>query len=65
MYDFNGKAVPNCKFEVDTQRLLELIKERIKEGVDAFFKCSEKITYQNSAVENAFGEDVQELDIES
>lgn len=42
MYNFSGKAVPNCRFAVSTQRLLELIRQRIGLGVEAFFKCIEK-----------------------
>ncbi|MDY3778900.1 MAG: hypothetical protein SOZ77_01815, partial [Candidatus Limousia pullorum] len=29
MYDLNGKPVPNCRFNIDTQLLLKLIKQRI------------------------------------
>ena len=47
MYDFNGKAVPNCRFEIDTDSLLELIRQRIRKGVDAFFKCIEKAILGN------------------
>jgi len=48
LYNFDGKPVPNCKFEINTDHLLELIKTRIGQGVDAFFKCIEKIILQNA-----------------
>lgn len=53
MYDFNGKPVPNCRFNIDTQQLLELIKQRIQKGVDAFFKCIEKSILGNRAAQSA------------
>ncbi|MCI9105722.1 MAG: hypothetical protein HFG57_07155 [Lachnospiraceae bacterium] len=53
MYDFNGKPVPNCRFNIDTQQLLELIKQRIQRGVDAFFKCIEKSILGNRAAKFA------------
>jgi hypothetical protein len=53
MYDFNGQSVPNCRFEIDTQKLLELIKQRIQKGVDAFFKCIEKAILGNKAAQFA------------
>mgnify|MGYP000853004882 CR=1 FL=1 len=53
MYDFNGKAVPNCKFVIDTQKLIDLIKKRISEGVDAFFKCIEKTILGNKSAQLA------------
>lgn len=53
MYDFTGKPVPNCHFDIDTQQLLELIKQRIQKGVDAFFKCIEKSILGNRAAKSA------------
>ncbi len=53
MYDFNGKAVPNCKFRIDSKQLIELIKERIQKGVDAFFKCIEKTILGNATAQSA------------
>lgn len=53
MYDLNGKAVPNCRFNIDTQQLLELIKQRIQKGVDAFFNCIEKSILGNKAAQFA------------
>ncbi|MDY5027027.1 MAG: hypothetical protein SPF19_11005, partial [Oliverpabstia sp.] len=53
MYDLNGKPVPNCRFNIDTQLLLKLIKQRIQKGVDAFFKCIEKSILGNKAAQFA------------
>lgn len=53
MYDFNGKAVPNCCFEIDTSKLIELIKKRIQKGVDAFFNCIEKSILRNQVAQFA------------
>lgn len=53
MYDFNGKAVPNCKFEINIHDLLGLIKQRIRKGVDAFFNCIEKTIYNNKSAQRA------------
>lgn len=53
MYDFNGKPVPNCRFNIDTRQLIELIRHRIKEGVDAFFKCIEKSILGNESAQYA------------
>lgn len=53
MYDFNGKTVPNCRFLIDTGKLLKLIKERIQKGVDAFFQCIEKSILGNKAAQSA------------
>lgn len=53
MYDFNGEAVPGCKFAVDTAALLGLIKERIRKGVEAFFNCIEKTIDQNQSAQVA------------
>lgn len=53
MYNFNGEPVPNCKFDIDTQQLIELIKQRIQKGVDAFFKCIEKSILGNSTAQFA------------
>lgn len=53
MYDFNGKPVPNCRFNIDIRQLLELVKQRIQEGVDAFFKCIEKSILGNRAAQTA------------
>jgi len=53
MYDFNGKPVPNCRFNIATKQLLELIKQRIQKGTDAFFKCIEKSILGNRAAQFA------------
>ena len=53
MYDFNGKSVPNCRFEIDTQQLIDLIKKRIKKGVKAFFDCIEKSILGNKTAQFA------------
>lgn len=53
MYDFNGKPVPNCRFEIDTEKLIGLIKTRIQKGVDAFFKCIEKSILGNQVAQFA------------
>lgn len=53
MYDLNSKAVPNCKFEINTDDLLNLIKQRIKKGVDAFFYCIEKSILGNKKAQTA------------
>ncbi len=53
LYDLNGNAVPNCKFEVNTQHLLDLIKKRIQQGVDAFFKCIEKTMLEYEKVQQS------------
>lgn len=53
MYDFNGKAVPNCKFSMDTNELLGLVKERIWKGVEAFFNCIEKTICNNISAQRA------------
>lgn len=42
-----GELTPNCNFEVDTKELIELIKSRIKKGVDSFFSCFENIMRYN------------------
>lgn len=49
MYDFTGVPVPNCHFNIDTNQLIDLIKTRIKRGVDAFFTCMEKTIFNNNA----------------
>ena len=51
MYDFNGKAVPNCKFIINTENLIIEIKKRIQKGVDAFFKCIEKAILGNKSAQ--------------
>ena len=53
MYDFNGKPVPNCRFNIDIRQLLEWIKQRIQKGVDAFFKCIEKTVLGNRTAQFA------------
>lgn len=53
MYDVNSEPVPNCRFVIDTKQLLELIKARIKKGVDAFFKCIEKAVLKNAKAQDA------------
>lgn len=53
MYDINGKAIPNCRFIINTQQLIKLIKQRIKKGVDAFFKCIEKSILGNCVAQTA------------
>ena len=53
MYNFSGEPVPNCKFDIDTQQLIEMIKQRIQKGVDAFFKCIEKSILGNRAAQFA------------
>ena len=53
MYDFNGNAVENCKFDIDTQKLIELIKQRINKGVEAFFECMEKTILSNRSAQCA------------
>lgn len=53
MYDFNGKPVPNCRFDIDTAQLIELIKKRIQKGVDAFFNCIEKSILGNQVAQFA------------
>ena len=42
-----GELTPNCNFDVDTRELIELIKSRIKQGVDSFFNCFENIMLNN------------------
>lgn len=42
MYDVDGNEQPDCKFVVDTEELITLIKDRIQKGIDAFFKCMAK-----------------------
>lgn len=42
LYDIDGNKQPDCRFSVDTQELISLIKERIQKGIDAFFKCMAK-----------------------
>lgn len=46
MYDIDGQIQPSCRFEIDTQELISLIKARIQKGIDAFFQCMSK-TFQN------------------
>lgn len=53
MYDFNGKPVPNCRFEINTTELIELIKKRIQRGVDTFFNCIEKSILGNEVAQSA------------
>lgn len=53
MYDFNGEPVPNCKFDINTDQLIELIKKRIQRGVDAFFNCIEKSILGNRVAQFA------------
>lgn len=53
MYDFNGKPVPNCRFDINTIQLIELIKRRIQKGVDAFFNCIEKSILGNQVAQFA------------
>lgn len=53
MYDFSGKAVPNCRFIVDTNTLIDLIKKRIEKGVKAFFNCIEKSILNNETAQHA------------
>ncbi len=42
LYDIDGNMLSDCRFEVDTQNLISLIKARIQKGIDAFFKCMGK-----------------------
>lgn len=42
LYDIDGNMLSDCKFAVDTQSLISLIKARIQKGIDAFFKCMGK-----------------------
>ena len=42
LYDIEGKAKPDCQFMINTDELLDLIKNRIQKGIDAFFKCMER-----------------------
>lgn len=42
LYDIDGNMLSDCRFAIDTQSLISLIKERIQKGVDAFFKCMGK-----------------------
>lgn len=48
MYDFAGKPVPSCVFEIDTKELIDMIKKRISIGVEAFFRCFEKSMLENN-----------------
>lgn len=49
MYGFDGKAVSDCHFTINTKELLELIRNRIRLGVEAFFRCVEKTILNNQA----------------
>ncbi len=42
MYDMDGNKLSDCRFAVDTEELISLIKARIQKGIDAFFKCMSK-----------------------
>lgn len=42
MYDIDGKKQADCRFVIDTEELIALIKARIQKGIDAFFKCMSK-----------------------
>lgn len=42
LYDIDGNMLSDCRFAVDTQSLISLIKARIQKGIDAFFKCMGK-----------------------
>lgn len=42
LYNTDGEKIPNCKLSVDVNKLLDLIKARIKKGIDAFFRCLER-----------------------
>lgn len=42
LYDVEGEEQSNCKFVVDTEKLIVQIKDRIRKGVEAFFRCMEK-----------------------
>ena len=53
LYDKSGKAVPNCTFTIDTAKLIEMIKDRISDGVGAFFTCFEKSVLHNLSAQNA------------
>lgn len=48
LYDSDEKPVPNCRFIINTQQLIDLIKQRIQKGVEAFFACMEKSIRRNS-----------------
>ena len=39
MYDRDGKQAQDCKFIINSDELIELIKQRIKKGIEAFFAC--------------------------
>ena len=42
LYDMDGNKLSDCRFAVDTEELISLIKARIQKGIDAFFKCMSK-----------------------
>lgn len=43
LYDDSEKLQSGCRFSIDTQHLISLIRERIKKGVLSFFRCMEKM----------------------
>ena len=53
LYNFDGEPVPNCKFEINTVQLIELIKKRIQKGVDSFFNCIERSILRNPVAQYA------------
>lgn len=43
MYDRSEKLQPDCRFLIDTEELIQIIKMRIQKGTSAFFRCMEKV----------------------
>lgn len=43
MYDKSEKLQPDCRFLIDIDELIQIIKMRIQKGVSAFFRCMEKV----------------------
>lgn len=42
LYDVEGIQQPGCRFRINTDEMEQLIRERIRKGVQAFFRCMEK-----------------------
>lgn len=49
----SGEQTPNCCFKFDAAELINIIKDRIRKGVDSFFNCLEKVVCGNTAAKKA------------
>lgn len=56
LYDIDGNKQSDCRFVMDTEELISLIKARIQKGIDAFFKCMAKAFQREGGLADYDGE---------